>query len=123
MEEEDMATLTIERWLMGMVDFNVPDTTIESILFNNGVTSGTPVSQVDERSRDLCLADLYMWLTTSSTATSGEYISDGGWQHQKANKVVVDRAGLRAAALRIYAKWNSEKADTAKGNVTIKKLY
>lgn len=118
-----MATLTIERWLMGMVDFNVPDATIESILFNNSVTSGTAVSQVDERSRDLCLADLYMWLTASSTATSGEYVSDGGWQHQKSNKVVVDRAGLRAAALRLYQKWNSEKADTAKGNVTIKKLY
>lgn len=118
-----MVTLTIERWLMGMVDFNVPDTTIESILFNNGVASGVPVAAVGEKERDLCLADLYMWLTTSSTATSGEYVSDGGWQHQKANKVVVDRAGLRTAALRLYQKWNSEKADTAKGNVTIKKLY
>lgn len=118
-----MATLTIERWLVGMVDFNVPDTTIESILFNNGVTAGTAVASVDERSRDLCLADLYMWLTTSSAATSGEYVSDGGWQHQKSNKVVVDRAGLRANALRLYLKWNSPKADTAKGNVTIKKLY
>lgn len=118
-----MANLSIERWLVGMVDFNVPDTTIESILFNNGVISGTPVSLVDEKSRDLSLADLYMWLTTSSTATSGEYVSDGGWQHQKANKVVVDRAGLRAAALRLYSKWNSDKAESAKGNVVIKKLY
>ena len=118
-----MASYTIDQWLVGMVDFNVPEATIQAILFNNGVTSGTAVATVSERSKDLCLADLYMWLTTSSTATSGEYISDGGWQHQKANKVVVDRAGLRAAALRLYKKWGSEKAEAAKGNVTIKKLY
>lgn len=116
-------TLTIEQWLMGMVDFNVPDATIQAILFNNGIAPGTAMSAVGERERDLSLADLYMWLTTSSTATSGEYVSDGGWQHQKANKVVVDRAGLRANALRLYQKWNSDKADSAKGNINIKHLY
>ena len=118
-----MAVLTIVRWLVGIVDFNVPDATIESILFNNSVTKGVSVSDVSERSRDLCLADLYMWLTTSSTATSGEYVSDGGWQHQKANKVVVDRAGLRAAALRLYQKWQSDKANAANGKIQIKSLY
>lgn len=113
----------MEQWLAGMVDFNVPEATLAAILYNNGVEQGCPVDAVSERERDLCLADLYMWLTTSSSATSGEYISDGGWQHQKANKVVVDRAGLRAAALRLYQKWNSEKAAAAQGGVTIKNLY
>ena len=119
-----MAAYTIEQWLVGMVDFNVPEATIKAILFNNKVTDGTPVSNVAERERDLCLADLLMWLSSSSTATSGEYISDGGWQHQKANKVVVDRAGLIARAKALYAKWNSEKADTVIGSkITIKPIY
>lgn len=106
-----MAILTIEQWLNGMVDFNVPEVTIASILLNNGVDSGISASNVPLRERELCLADLYIWLSASSTSTSGEYISDGGWQHQKANKTVVDRAGLRARALDIYKKWGSEKAD------------
>ena len=119
-----MAAYTIEQWLVGMVDFNVPEATIKAILFNNGVTEGTSASDADERERDLCLADLLMWLSSSSTATSGEYISDGGWQHQKANKVVVDRAGLIARAKVLYAKWNSEKADTAIGSkITFKPIY
>ena len=118
-----MATLSVENWLVGMVDFNVPDATVQAILFNNGIPAGASALSVPERERDLALADLYMWLSTSSSATSGEYISDGGWQHQKANKVVVDRAGLRAAALRLYQKWGSDKASEVGGRITIKDLY
>jgi hypothetical protein len=119
-----MAAYTIEQSLVGMVDFNVPEATLKAILFNNEVQEGTPVTGVDERERDLCLADLLMWLSSSSTATSGEYISDGGWQHQKANKVVVDRASLVARAKALYAKWDSEKAESViGGKITIKSIY
>lgn len=118
-----MATLAIEQWLNGMVDFNVPEATIAAILFNNGVESLTPVSETSEKERDLCLADLYMWLAASSTSKSGEYESDGGWQHQKSAKTVVDRAGLRARAQELYKKWNSDKADTESGRIVMKNLY
>ena len=119
-----MAAYTIETWLRGMVDFDVPDATIMAILFNNKVTSGMPVANTSEMERDLCLADLLMWLSSSSTASSGEYISDGGWSHQKSNKQVVDRAGLVKRAQELYAKWNSDKADSAVGvRITVKPIY
>ena len=119
-----MAAYTIETWLRGMVDFDIPDATIMAILFNNGLASGVPVSDTMEKERDLCLADLLMWLSSSSTASSGEYISDGGWSHQKSNKQVVDRAGLIKRAQDLYAKWNSDKAKTAVGTkITFKPIY
>ena len=119
-----MADYTIDQWLPGMVDYNVPDGTVRAILFNNGVASGTPVSEVGQRERDLCLADLYMWLASSSSSSTGEYVSDGGWQHQKAAKNVVDRAGLRQMAQRLYAKWESDKAEEATaGGFTMRDLY
>lgn len=119
-----MAAYTIETWLSGMVDFDVPQTTIMAILFNNEVEQGMPVANTSEKQRDLCLADLLMWLSSSSTSSSGEYISDGGWSHQKSNKQVVDRAGLIRRAQELYAKWNSDKAETAVGtNITFKPIY
>ena len=119
-----MAAYTIETWLRGMVDFDVPDATIMAILFNNEVEMGTSVAKTSEKERDLCLADLLMWLSSSSTASSGEYISDGGWSHQKSNKQVVDRAGLVNRAKELYAKWNSDKAKTAVGaKITFKPIY
>lgn len=119
-----MAAYTIETWLSGMVDFDVPQATIMAILFNNEVAHHTPMQEVSERQRDLCLADLLMWLSSSSTASSGEYISDGGWSHQKSNKQVVNRAGLIKRAQELYAKWDSDKAKSAVGNrITVKPIY
>ena len=119
-----MAAYTIETWLRGKVDFEVPEAAIMAILFDNSVADGTPMSDVAERERDLCLADLYMWLSSSSTASSGETISDGGWSHQKSNKQVADRAGLTKKAQELYKKWNSDKANTAIGaRITIKSIY
>lgn len=119
-----MAVYTIETWLKGMVDFDVPSATIMAILFNNEVAQGNPMSDTSEKQRDLCLADLLMWLSSSSTSSSGEYISDNGWSHQKSNKQVVDRAGLIRRAQELYAKWNSDKAKTAVGTkITFKPIY
>lgn len=107
-----------------MVDFDVPDAAIMAILFNNEVTPGTLMLDIAEMQKDLCLADLLMWLSSSSTASSGEYVSDGGWSHQKSNKQVVDREGLIKRAQQLYAKWDSDKADTAVGKrITIKAIY
>ena len=119
-----MAAYTIETWLRGKVDFDIPEATIMAILFDNSVSLGTPAAEVGEKERDLCLADLLMWLSSSSTSSSGEYISDGGWSHQKSNKQVVDRAGLIKRAQDLYAKWNSDKAKTAVGTkITFKPIY
>ena len=119
-----MTTYTIETWLRGMVDFDIPDATLMAILFNNEVAPGTSVSSTSEKERDLCHADLLMWLSSSSTASSGEMISDGGWSHQKSNKQVADRAGLISRARELYAKWNSDKAKAAVGaKITVKAIY
>lgn len=119
-----MAAYTIETWLKGMVDFDVPSATIMAILFNNGVDQGVPMANTSEKERDLCLADLLMWLSSSSTASSGEMISDGGWSHQKSNKQVVDRTHYRERARELYLKWDSDKAKVAVGNkITVKPIY
>lgn len=119
-----MATYTIETWLRGMVDYDIPDATIMAILFNNEVSQGASVSDTTEKERDLCLADLLMWLSSSSVSSTGEYISDNGWSHQKSAKQVVDRNGLIKRAQELYAKWNSDKTNTAVGTkITVKPIY
>ena len=115
---------SIESWLKGMVDYDLPEAAVSAILFNNRVEEGTRAADLSEKQRDLCLADLLMWLASSSSATSGEYVSDGGWQHQKSNKNVVDRAGLRARAEQLYRKWNSPKvSEMTASKMVFKDLY
>ena len=119
-----MTNYTIESWLRGKVDYDVSEEALMAILFDNGVMPGTQVSSTSEKERDLCLADLLMWLSSSSVSSSGEKISDNGWSHQKANKQVADRAGLVKRAQLLYVKWDSDKANTAVGtSITIKPIY
>lgn len=115
--------MTIEQYLQGKVDFNLNETTLAAILYDRGVTAGTAMASVSEKQKDLCLADIYMFLATSSTSTSGEYESDGGWQRQRANKNVVDKGTLRALAQALYKKWGENVDATAVGKVVLKNLY
>lgn len=114
---------TVEMWLKGMVDLDVPESAIKAILFNNGVEVGAAVAQLGEREKDLCLADLYMWVSTSSSTSSGETITDNGWSTKKAIKNVTQRGGFRAMAKALYAKWNVDKANFVVGTVKMKDLY
>ena len=115
--------LTIERYLNGKVDFNINEDTLEAIFADRRVTKGTLLSNVTEKQKDLCLADLYMFMASSSTSTSGEYESDGGWQRQRSAKNVVDRAGYREMARELYAKWNVKPAGLSSGKVKMKPIY
>lgn len=119
-----MTAYTIEQWLLGMVDYDVPQNTIMAILYNNGVTMGMPMFSISEKQKDLCLADLLMWLSSSSTTSQAEIISDSGWSHQKSGKIIHDRVGLIQKAKTLYSKWGSAKADEPNiSGIKMKSLY
>lgn len=118
-----MAIRTLKDWLKAKVaDHDVSDLTLQAVLLDNGVDSDTLYASSTERQRDLCLADIYISLATSSTKSGSIYDSDGGWQKGRATKNVVDRGWFRAEAERLYAKWNSDKASSY-GSLIMRKLY
>lgn len=118
-----MADYTISAWLKGMVaDFDISDQTLKAVVYNNGLTESVPMYEIDEKSRDLCLADLYMAISTSSSKSGSIYDSDGGWQKGRATKNVVDRRWFKDQANALYRKWAPEKVSDS-GTITLKSLY
>ena len=69
------------------------------------------VSDVDERTRDLILADAYYGAAVSSTKSGTQGESDGGWTHYVAIKNVVSRDALMQMAKDLYAKWGEPFTD------------
>lgn len=115
---------TIEQWLQGMVDYDLPLATLRAVLYNRGISEGTEMAELDTpegaRARDLCLADIYRWLASSSSTSSGAYESDGGWQSQKSTKNVVDRGYLMREANRIYTQYGeTASVSDIKGKIRI----
>lgn len=118
-----MAAYTIEMWLRGMVDFDFSAEAINAICFNRGCEVSDSVYDITVKTRELCYADLLMYAAGSSVQSSGEYISDNGYQLQKSAKNVYDRDALRDIAKRIYEKYNDARADESTKGTTMRPLY
>ena len=114
--------MTIEQYLQGKVDLYISDNTLAAILYDRDIPEGIDVGMVTDRQKDLALADLYMFVAGSSTSSTGEYESDGGWQRNRSAKNAYNRNGLMQLAKMLYAKWDEAVYDPTP-KIRMKPLY
>ena len=117
--------MTLVRWLRSktepIVDYS--DDFIFATLLHRGVDDDeTLVGDVDERTRDLILADAYFGAAVSSTKSGTQGEADGGWTHYVAIKNVVSRDALMQMAKDLYDKWDEPFADP-NPKIRMKPLY
>lgn len=80
-------TYTVERYLKGIVpNASVTDDSITGVLFDVGVAPNTPVSEMTERQRDLCIAYLYIRLATNPKQSSRVTDRDADWEHSEGSE-------------------------------------
>ena len=101
---------------------DVDDDFIFATLYGRGIDDDeTTLADVDEKTRDLCLADMYVSAAISSTKSGTQGESDGGWTHYVAIKNVVNRDALMRMARDLYAKWDEPFTDP-RPKITFKPL-
>lgn len=96
--------MTVEDYLYGCVGFSVAENAIATILVDREVESGSPVSSLDKRTKDLCKADLYMWCASTPSVIGSVEDSNGVWKHKEGGtqSSAFDKRNLRAMANAIY---------------------
>lgn len=117
--------MTLVRWVKGKTDpfIDYSDDFIFSTFLHRGVTDDeTLFGDVDERTRDLILADAYFGAAVSSTKSGTQGESDGGWTHYVAIKNVVNRDALLNMAKELYDKWGEPFMDPT-NKIRMKNLY
>jgi hypothetical protein len=117
--------MTLVRWLRAKTDLilDLTDDFIYATLLHRGVTDdATLVGAVDERTRDLILADTYYGAAISSVKSGTQGEADGGWTHYVAIKNVVSRDALMQMAKDLYDKWD-EPFEDPKPKIRMKDLY
>lgn len=119
------SNMTMVSWLTAKTS-NIQDFTDEFIwatLLHRGISDDeTTVDEVDERTRDLCLADMYYGAAISSTKSGTQGEADGGWTHYVAIKNVVSRDALMQMAKDLYDKWK-EPFTNPNPKISLKNLY
>ena len=117
--------MTLAGWFRAKTDpiIDFSDEFIWATLLHRGVDDDeTLVGDVDERTRDLILADAYYGAAISSTKSGTQGESDGGWTHYVAIKNVVNRDALLRMAKDLYDKWDEPFADPT-STIRMKNLY
>lgn len=82
-----VATLTIENYLRGKVATDIPDKTLLSIEAEVGVDPNSAYADLSERQRDLCLAGMYVYLSTNPSQTQKITEKDADWEHSEGGQI------------------------------------
>ena len=103
--------VSIEDYLKGMVGFDVPASTINSIRINRKITKGSDVAELSDKDKDLAYADLLMWASTNPSSYTGSKQSDGGWTQTEASKTLnaSDKKSFRSMAMDIYKRYGDRR--------------
>ena len=103
--------MTIEQYLSGTVNFDITEDALKVILIDRGVAENTEIALVAERDKELCKADLYMWIASSPNRKGSVSDSDNSWSHSDGGFTLTDadkRAYISLANV-IYEKWDDVK--------------
>lgn len=95
---------TILDWLCDVVNFPVSEGAAKDILIERGVDPMALLPEVDKRDKDLCKADLYVWICTSPNRRGDTSDSDNSWAHKEGGYTLSadDKKRLMALANEIY---------------------
>lgn len=97
------------KWLSDSVNIGVSEGLVRSILAEREVNEDSLYSDVDIRTRNLCMADLYSRIALTSPNREGAVSdSDNGWSHSDGGYTLseYDKKQLLNTANAIYAMYN-----------------
>lgn len=103
------STITIEDYLLGKTGYDIDSAALQSIYVDRGIPSGdTPVSDIDQKTRDLATADLYLRCAATPSSSTSVAEKDGDWSHQRTGQKsdAWGKGKLIDMANQLYSKWN-----------------
>jgi len=101
---------TVEDYIFGCVNFSVPEEAAEHILSEREVKSGTPLDDIDRKTRRLLKADLYVWICMGPGKVDSTSDADNGWKHSGGGYTLSDEDKDRMldCAKAIYEEYDEE---------------
>lgn len=105
-------TITIEQYLLGKTGYDIDSDALQSIYVDRGIPSGdTPVTDIDQKTRDLATADLYLRCAATPGSSSSIREKDGDWSHERTGQKsdAWGKGKLIDMANALYAKWGEEE--------------
>lgn len=101
---------TILDWLCDIVNFPVSEGAAIDILTERHIAPNMLLDEVEKKDKDLCKADLYVWVCTSPNRRGDMQDSDNSWSHKEGGYTLSaeDKKRLMSMANNIYEMYDEE---------------
>lgn len=100
-----MASFDIITWLGNRVGYNIPRETLENIVMERGLSDVTDFSELDQRDKDLLLADILFYLWSSPTESASYSRSHGDFSENVGSQKLTDKRNIYSMMMSLYRKW------------------
>lgn len=106
-ENSNDTSLTAKRYLQAKVNATISEDTLMAVMADRGINPEAEYADLTEKDRDLCLADLYVYLSLQPTQTEKKTDTDADWSHSEGGTVYSANVlnGYLRLANAIYAKY------------------
>ena len=116
-----MGQFDIIRYLSGLTGFVFDKDVLSTIAIDRGVADIQSADQLDEKTKDLLLADLLFIAYISPNVTASHSNSHGSFTQTVGSQTINDKQGIYKMMIALYSKWGDEKLNlipNASGGLT-----
>lgn len=98
-------------YMSTLTGFTFEKSVLERIAMERGVSDVTDYSQLEQKDKDLLLADLLLVIYTSPYQTSSLTKQHGAFTQTIGSQIITDKRGMFNLMTALYKKWNDAKLE------------
>lgn len=110
-----MAQFDIIQYMRGLLDYPFSDNTLQTIAMERGVQDVSDYSQLEQKQKDLLLADMLRVIYFSPSQTASETKQHGSFTHTKGSSIYNSKKDLYNYMMSLYRKWDDANLETIEG--------
>lgn len=99
-------------YMSTLTGFTFEKSVLERIAMERGVSEVTDYNQIEQKEKDLMLADMLLVIYTSPYQTSSLTKQHGAFTQTIGSQIITDKRGIYNLMTALYRKWNDAKLET-----------
>lgn len=106
-----MAQFDIIKYISSLTGFAVDKSVCERIAMERGVEDVTSISELEQKDKDLLLADLLYTIYVSPNSSASLTQQHGSYTQTVGSQTINDKKEIYNTMIALYRKWNDDKLE------------
>lgn len=108
-----MAQFDIIKYISSLTGFVIDKSVCERIAMERGVEGVTSIGELEQKDKDLLLADVLYYVYVSPNSSASMTKQHGAFTQTVGSQTINDKKSIYNTLIALYKKWNDDKLDAA----------